>query len=135
MAPSRDEREQLDFELWFLEGVVGRKPDYVDALSLLANDYTARGLYQKGLEADRQLAELRPQDPTVIYNLACSLSLTGGIDEAFSMLARAIFLGYDDFHHLRRDPDLEVVRRDPRFRTFLEVTRREAAERKPKARE
>ena len=132
MAALRGDRGQLDFEIWFFEGVIGRKPDHVDALSVLADDYTARGLYQKGLEADRRLAELRPEDSTVVYNLACSLSLTGQIDEAYSMLARAIFLGYRDYRHIRRDPDLEALRRDPRFRTFLEVARREASGRKPK---
>jgi hypothetical protein len=132
VAVPRDERKQLEFELWFFEGIVDRKPDYFDALSILAHDYTARGLYQQGLEADRRLAQLRPEDPTVIYNLACSLSLTAHLDEAYSVLARAIFLGYRDFRHLRRDPDLEALRSDPRFQTFFEVTRREADERKPK---
>ena len=127
----RSRTAQLDFEIEFFEGVLARKPDYVDALGVLAEIYTARGLYQKGLEADRRLARLRAEDPTVIYNLACSLSLTGHVDGAFTTLARAIFLGYHDFRHIRDDPDLEPLRQDPRFGTFLELARREAAGRKP----
>ena len=131
LESKRSGTAQPDFEIDFFEGILAHKPDYFDALSALAEIYTARGLYHKGLEADRRLAQLRPQDPTVIYNLACSLALTGHLDGAFTSLARAIFLGYHDFRHIEGDPDLEPLRRDPRFRTFLEVARREAAGRKP----
>ena len=134
MADERDDPEQLDFEIDFLERVVARNPDYFDALNILAHDYTARGLYQKGLEADRRLAQLRPDDAGVVYNLACSFSLTDHINEAFTTLARAIFLGYRDFRHIEEDPDLEPLRRDPRFQTFIEVARRELADRKPTTR-
>lgn len=129
MAGERNDLEQLDFEIAFYEGILARKPDYFDVLNALAYDYTARGLYQKGLEADRRLARMRPEDPGVIYNLACSLALTGHIDEAFSTLARAIFLGYRDFRHIKQDPDLEPLRRDPRFKTFLQLARRKARRR------
>ena len=129
MVGEQDDQEQLDFEIEFLEGVLARKPEYFDALNTLAYDYTARGLYEKGLEADRRLAQLRPGDAGVTYNLACSLSLTGHIDEALTTLARSIFLGYRDFRHIREDPDLEPLRRDSRFETFIQLARREAAER------
>jgi len=130
VAGEQDDLERLDFEIEFFEAVLARTPDYFDVLNALAYDYTARGLYEKGLDADRRLAQLRPKDAGVIYNLACSLSLTGHIDEAFTTLARAVFLGYRDFLHINEDPDLEPLRRDPRFRTFLELARREAAGRK-----
>lgn len=124
MAGERDDREQLDFEIAFYEAVLARKPGYFDVLNALAYDYTARGLYPQGLEADRRLARMRPEDPGILYNLACSLALTEHIDEAFSTLARAIFLGYRDFRHIKKDPDLEPLRRDPRFKTFIQLARR-----------
>ncbi len=122
---------RLDYEIAFLEGVVARKGDYFDALNALAYDYTARGLHEKGLEADRRLAQLRPDDPGVLYNLACSLALTRQLDEAFTTLARAVGLGYHDFEHIQEDADLTPLRQDPRFPTFLELLRRDLPGRKP----
>jgi len=111
--------DRLDFEIEFLEGVVQRKPDYFEALNVLAYHYTARGRYQEGLAADRRLAALRPDDPGVLYNLACSLSLTGNLDEAFPVLERAASRGYRDFDAILEDSDLDALRRDPRFVPFL----------------
>ena len=53
------------------------------------------------------------------YNLACSYSLLGELDLAFSTLKKAIDLGYDDFGYLRIDPDLENLRKDERFQLIL----------------
>ena len=69
---SREDKRDLDVEIGFIEGVVRRDPEYVDALQILGDDYTRRGRFADGLTVDEQLARLRPHDPTVLYNLACS---------------------------------------------------------------
>lgn len=108
--PTRQEQRDLDLEIAFLEGIVRKDPDYVEALQILGDDYTRRGRFEDGLKIDQQLALLRPEDPLVYYNLACSLSLTGVCEEALDALDRALDLGYSDIKWLMRDPDLRNVR-------------------------
>jgi tetratricopeptide (TPR) repeat protein len=112
---SRTDQRNLDVEISFIEGVVRRDPGYVDALQILGDDYTKRGRFADGLTVDEQLAKLRPHDATVLYNLACSYSLTDRLDEALDALHRAIGAGYKEFTWLTKDPDLEAVRQHPDF--------------------
>ena len=111
----RREQHQLDFEIDFLGRVLERDPLYGDALKVHADNLAAKGYYNRALQADLQLARLRPDKPIVWYNLACSYALLGMIDRAFEALERSLRLGYVHFAHLRRDPDLKSLRRDPRF--------------------
>jgi len=106
---SREQRD-LDIEIQFLEGVVRRDRLYVEALQLLGDDYTRRGRFKDGLQVDRRLARLCPEDPLVHYNLACSFSLTEEFRKAAHALRKALQSGYRDFEHLRRDSDLEPLR-------------------------
>jgi tetratricopeptide (TPR) repeat protein len=115
---TRSQQRELDVEIGFIEGVVRRAPDYVEALQILGDDYTKRGKYVAGLKVDQQLAELRPEDPMVHYNLACSFSLTGDIKKAVASLEKAIELGYRDFKWLGKDPDLVELRKSPFFKTL-----------------
>ena len=117
---TRDEKRSLDVEIGFIEGVVKRDPDYVEALQILGDDYTKRGRFGDGLKIDEQLPRLRPEDPTVLYNLACSYSLTGDTDAAFNALHRALASGYDDFKWLAQDPDLAELRKHPRYAEIRE---------------
>jgi len=110
-----DKNEDTAWEVAFFEGIVANAPNYAEALSSLGNLYTRRGEYVKGLEIDRRLVELRPDDPIVHYNLACSLSLLHEPGEALAELEKAIALGYNDFAFMLSDSDLENVRQDPRF--------------------
>ena len=112
---SRQEQRDLDVEIGFIEGVVRRDPAFIDALQVLGDDYTRRGRFHDGLKIDEQLSQLRPQDATVHYNLACSYSLTEQIDLAIQALEKAINLGYSDFKWLSRDPDLRNLRKHPLF--------------------
>jgi tetratricopeptide (TPR) repeat protein len=112
---TKREQRELDVEIEFIEGVVHRDPTYVEALQVLGDDYTRRGRYHEGLKIDEQIAHLRPFDPTVLYNLACSYSLTGQSDLAVVALEKAINVGYTDFKWLSRDPDLANVRKHPGF--------------------
>jgi predicted Zn-dependent protease len=117
------EAEELDVEIGFLEGLVRRDPEYVDALQILGDDYTRRGRFAEGLEVDQRLSALRPEDALVHYNLACSLALTRDPEAAVKALHRALDLGYRDFRWLRRDPDLRGLRRHPLFKSVRERMR------------
>jgi tetratricopeptide (TPR) repeat protein len=112
---TRANQRDLDTKINFLAGIVRRDPDYVDALQLLGDHYTQRGLFQEGLKVDERLAQLEPNSSLVFYNLACSYSLTGQFDRAVTALDRALDLGYRDFAWLARDPDLKKLRQQPAY--------------------
>ena len=112
------QRRDLDIEIGFMEGVVQRDPHYVEALQILGDDYTRRGKFESGLRIDERLAQLRPDDPTVLYNLACSYALTGQTQDALAALSKAIDQGYDDFKWLLKDPDLKKLRSLAMFKTI-----------------
>ncbi len=112
---TRNDQRNLDVEISFIEGVVRRDPGYVDALQILGDDYTRRGRFADGLTVDEQLAKLRPHDAMVLYNLACSYSLTDRLDEALDALHRALAVGYKEFEWMTKDPDLEAVRQHPLY--------------------
>lgn len=114
------QQRDLDIEIGFLEGVIQRDPQYVEALQVLGDNYTRRGRFERGLRIDEELARLRPDDPTVLYNLACSYALLSKFEAAVATLSRAIDQGYDDFKWLMRDPDLKQVRAHAQFRLIQE---------------
>ena len=119
--PRRSKSEELlEFEIVFYEKLLRAYPDFVDVLIPLGNAYTRRGLYDKGLEIDLRLAQLRGDDPLTWYNLACSYSLLNQVDEALGALRRAVELGYMDLSYLQKDPDLVNLRRSQKYRQFLE---------------
>jgi tetratricopeptide (TPR) repeat protein len=112
---TRKEQRDLDVEIGFLEGVVHRDPKYVEALQVLGDNYTRRGKFTDGMQIDERLSRLLPNDPTVLYNLACSYSLTKRVAEAASTLTRALDRGYKDFKWLLKDPDLQNLREHELF--------------------
>jgi len=121
---SRASQRDLDTRIEFMEGIVRRDPDYVDALQLLGDHYTQRGRFSEGLNVDERLARLEPESPLVFYNLACSYSLTGQFDRAAFALEKALNLGYKDFVWLAKDPDLKKFRAQPAYRDLKEKIRR-----------
>ena len=118
--PSRINQRELDTKIEFMAGLVRRDPDYVDALQLLGDHYTQRGLFVEGLQVDERLAHLEPQNPLVFYNLACSYSLTEHFDRAALALDKALELGYHDFNWLAKDPDLKKLRAQPSYEELRE---------------
>ena len=120
---SRASQRDLDAKIEFMAGLVRRDPDYVDALQLLGDHYTQRGLFNDGLKVDERLARLEPENPLVFYNLACSYSLTDQFERAALALEKALQLGYRDFNWLAKDPDLKKLRTQPVYRDIREKIR------------
>lgn len=112
-------RNILDFEISFYENLLKEKPDYVDALIPLAEAYTRKGFFEKGLEIDKRLARLCKEDPFIHYNLGCSYALLGKKEAALEALRRAIELGYSNWGQMTRDPDLKALYGNPEFQKLL----------------
>ena len=117
MAKTSD--DNMDFEIEFCERLLQKRPHFIQALSLLGDLYTKKGFYLKGLKVDEMLSLLKPHDPVVLYNLACSYSLLNEKDKALCSIKQAINCGYDDFDHIESDTDLDNLRSDSRFRKYF----------------
>ncbi len=113
------EQRDIDFEIRFYQGILGKAPDFTQALMVLGDLYTKKGWYEKGLEIDQKLSSLRPDDPLIQYNLACSYSLMNDLEASFESIKRAIRCGYDDFQYLWKDKDLANLIKTTRFRQFF----------------
>lgn len=115
-AKRREDKQELEF----LQRIAKRLPEDTEVLRALGDLYTRTGDYSEGLRVDERLSQLCSEDPLVWYNLGCSLALTGGKEDALEALSRALELGYDDYEWMKKDPDLAVLRGDPRFESMLE---------------
>jgi tetratricopeptide (TPR) repeat protein len=111
----------LSFMADILEIETGRHPENVDALAELGHIYTRQKRYALGLAVDQKLVRLVPDNPTVHYNLACSLAILGEKEGALDALERAVRLGYDDPAFMQQDEDLRRLRQESRF---IELVRR-----------
>jgi tetratricopeptide (TPR) repeat protein len=81
--------------------------------------YFATEEYDKAHEALMKAHEEFPDDPTVLFNLACAESLLGRGDEALGHLERSI-ANDESFRELARtDTDFDPIRDDPRFQQLV----------------
>lgn len=123
-APSHAPKAQrkkgdIEFEIGFYEKIIADAPDFIQALAALGDLYTRAGYWQKGLDVDVRLSGLKPDDPIIFYNLACSYALLNQTRAALNALSKAIDLGYDDFRHLRSDGDLQNLLKDAHVQAFI----------------
>lgn len=113
-----------EFLIWFFEGVLEKYPSYVECLMYLGNAYTANGMFEKGIKVDLKLAKLKPDDPLIHYNLACSFSLLRILDKSLQSLGKAIDLGYNDLRHMENDSDLDEVRDEDGYKMLINKIKR-----------
>ena len=124
MTKHRD--DDIDFQIQFYEGILKQKEDFVQALIAVGDLYTKKGFYERGLAVDQKLSRLRPDDPTILYNLACSYSLLNQIDEALAAIQRAIDAGYSNLEFLQNDSDLANLFNDERFQRYFADLKRKS---------
>ena len=119
LKASSFQKDDVEFIVWFFEGVLENYPNYIECLMYLGNAYTAMGKYEEGLQIDLRLKKLRPCDPFVRYNLACSYSLLGKIKLSLTALGKSIELGYDDVQYIEDDADLDRLRDEEGYKILV----------------
>ena len=83
-----------------------------------------RPLYDQGEHAElsarlEELIATNPQYPMLVYNLACSESLSGRTTEAIDHLRRAIGASEKFRADARQDSDFDPIRDEPSFQTLI----------------
>ena len=116
---SSENEDESAFQIQFYENILKDQPDFIEALVALGDLYTKRGEHKKGLDADLRLMRLRPEDPIILYNTACSYSLLNQIDKSLTLIKSAVKCGYEDFEHMMQDGDLQNLRQDERFHQYV----------------
>jgi tetratricopeptide (TPR) repeat protein len=97
-------------------------PEDARARVLLALDYVSIGRADDAVrEADLAVA-LRPNEATVLYNLACLFCALHKKDQALDTLRRAWQTGFRESDWARRDPDLALLHGDPEFDRLYPAT-------------
>ena len=116
---SKEPARDVQFEIGFFESVLKRDASFAEVIEILGGLYTKQGRIADGLKMDRKLVKLQPANATAHYNLACSLALSKRKTDALASLNVAVKLGYQDFDWMSQDPDLESLKKEPRFEALL----------------
>lgn len=71
------------------------------------------------LRLAEQALAIDPEEPQVLYNVACAYTLLGQLDLAMDCLEKCVTHGDLWVRWMAGDPDLEILRGNPRFRALL----------------
>lgn len=112
--------ENLDNALREFSLAIQKDPSYAEAYSNRAVTYMQLKKFNKADEDLRKAKELSPDSPSIHYNSASLESLKGNVDLALDEIDVSLTKGFSDYDALRRDPDLDNVRKHPEFRKILE---------------
>ena len=93
-------------------------PNDVRPLLLGATALIELGEPERGLEWTHRALELEPHDPNVLYNAACSFSMSGKLEEAITCLEKSLPFCADR-KWLDHDSFLDPLRNLPRFKELL----------------
>jgi hypothetical protein len=109
-----------NFEVGLSRAVLDSNPRHSRALEMLGQALTRVGRHNEALEptcawptSGRRIRSPSITSPAATRTSTTSMPLS-------TRFRRAFDLGYRDYRHLLRDPDLENVRRDRRFKSLLD---------------
>ena len=94
-------------------------PDDPRALYMGAMSLTALGESEKAREWNRRALAMDPDDPSVLYNIACAFATENQPDEAIDALTKALNNGFGHWKWIEHDIDLNSLRDKPAFLALL----------------
>jgi len=96
-----------------------QNPDDARARIFYASSLAKLGRKDDAIREGAMAVELSPGDPMMLYNCACLYATLREVEQALTALERAIAGGYENFRWLAHDPDLDVLRSEPRFLALI----------------
>jgi len=95
-------------------------PHDTRALYLGANNLCRIGDHKRARELAERALKQDQNEPVVLYNVACFYALQGDLDQAITLLEKAVELGWGDRAWMETDSDLDPLAGQERFKALLE---------------
>jgi non-specific serine/threonine protein kinase len=105
-----------------LESHLKKVPEDARGRTLLATDYANLDRVEDAMREAHLAMALRPDEATVMYNVACVFCQLGKKPEGLEALRKAWNAGFKDPSWARRDPDLALLHGDPEFERLYPQT-------------
>lgn len=101
---------------------IQKYPVYASAYSNRAGAYMQQKKFNLAMDDLKKAVELDPKDPYIRYNMAACYSTqeVPELDRAIVSLDAALENGFNNYDALRKDPDLNKLRKHPDWRKTLE---------------
>jgi tetratricopeptide (TPR) repeat protein len=106
--------------LKLMENRLELNPDDARAANLAAGFLAQLGDPKASEYAERSLA-IDPDDPMLLYNVACTYAALKKYDDAINCLERAVDKGFGHKEWIDHDPDLNPLRDNLRFQALSEA--------------
>jgi adenylate cyclase len=114
-----DARTEADEAIKVVESHLEWHPDDVRALHLGAGSLVLLGDEERADRWLQRALEVDPDDPIVLYNVACNYATMGRIEGALDHLEQAMENGTVSLDWMRNDSDLESLHGHPRYEALL----------------
>jgi TolB-like protein/tetratricopeptide (TPR) repeat protein len=115
LGDQKKRAETLQSVLQFFPPYLLRQPDDARARMFYAIHLVRAERYEEAKIEAAKAIELNPNDALMMYNASCFYSRLGEIDLAVKTFKNAIEAGFGNFEWIKRDPDLDNIREDPRY--------------------
>ena len=115
MGKEEAKRNMSQRRMAALENHLKQVPEDARARILVAGDYADMGRTEDALQQLNMALTLRANEPSILYNAACTYCGLQRKAEAMDALRKAWEAGFRDSVWARRDPDLAPLHGDPEF--------------------
>jgi adenylate cyclase len=94
-------------------------PDDVRAVYMKSGAFISLGDRAQGIEwSDRALA-MDPEEPSVLYNVACNYALLNETEKALDCIEKAFDKGFGHIEWMEHDPDFTSIKNHSRFKALM----------------
>ncbi|MCK4774282.1 MAG: tetratricopeptide repeat protein, partial [Candidatus Krumholzibacteria bacterium] len=103
-----------------LEKHLELNPDDSRAVYLKSATLIELGEQKKGLKWADKAYESDPEDPYIVYGVACSYSRVGRVEEAVDYFEKSVACGFAHKDWIEQDNDMDLLRDHPRFQAIMD---------------
>jgi adenylate cyclase len=102
-----------------IENHLQLNPDDVRAVYMKSHSLLGLGEDVQALEWSDRALSMDPEEPSVLYNVACNYALLNEQEKALDSLEKAFDKGFGHKEWMEHDPDFLSIKNHPRFKALM----------------
>jgi non-specific serine/threonine protein kinase len=112
-------RQAYQQSLRKIENHLQLNPDDVRAVYMKSGSLAGLGEHAQALEWSDRALSMDPEEPSVLYNVACNYALLNATDKALDCIEKAFDKGFGHKEWMEHDPDFASIKNHPRFKALM----------------